>query len=219
MGELMQRGLWKGLVIGLLAPSLLMACGDAAEFENADLESELNDAEVEETEQGLTFAPLSDAGDVVSYVELGRYVGEWFEIATTPSRQQAVCAGTKAIYAAGDDGRIDVTNQCNQGSLDGRLQQVEGYAEVVDGATNAKLEVTFFGFSAPYWVIALDGRSGGEPYAWAVVSGPSDESLWLLSRTAQIDADMRAEIESHLEARGIDTSRWLDTEQPTETQD
>ena len=62
----------------------------------------------------------------------------------------------------------------------------------------------------------LDGRIGTEPYAWAVVSGPSDESLWLLSRTAQIDAEIRAEIESHLEARGIDTSRWLDTEQPTE---
>ena len=219
MGELMQTGLWKGLLIGLLLPSMLMACGDATDLANAEVEPELNGAEVEESEEGLTFATLSDAGDVVSYVELGRYVGEWFEIATTPSRQQEVCAGTKAIYAAGDDGRIDVTNQCNPRFLDGRLQQVEGYAEVVDGATNAKLEVTFFGFSAPYWVVALDGRDGTEPYAWAVVSGPSDESLWLLSRTAQIDADLRAEIENHLEARGIDTSRWLDTEQPTQSEE
>ncbi len=191
-----------------------MGCGEASDLENADLASELTGSEVEQTEEGLTFAPLSETGDVVSFVELNRYVGEWFEIATTPSRQQAVCAGTKAIYTAGQDSRIEVTNQCNQGSLDGRLQQVEGFAEVVDGTTNAKLEVTFFGFSAPYWVIALDGRDGSEPYGWAVVSGPSDESLWLLSRSPQLEPETRAEIEAHLEERGIDIGRWLDTEQP-----
>ena len=46
----------------VFAPSLLMACGDATELENAEVESELNGTEVEESEQGLTFAPLSDAG-------------------------------------------------------------------------------------------------------------------------------------------------------------
>ena len=89
MGELMQTGLWKGLLIGLLLPSMLMACGDATDLANTEVEPELNGAEVEESEEGLTFATLSDAGDVVSYVELGRYVGEWFEIATTPSRQRS----------------------------------------------------------------------------------------------------------------------------------
>ena len=89
-GGIYERGLWKGFVVGLLAPSLLMACGEATEPENADLESELNGEDVEETEQGLTFAPLSDAGDVVSYVKLGRYVGEWFEIATTVAQQAVV---------------------------------------------------------------------------------------------------------------------------------
>ena len=140
----------------------------------------------------------------------------YFHRTSILSRQQSVCAGTKAIYQAGEDGRIDVTNQCNQGSLDGRLQQVEGFAEVVDAETNAKLEVTFFGFSAPYWVVALDGATGDASYGWAVVSGPADDSLWLLSRTAQLSTEDRALIEAHLEERGIDTSRWLDTEQPQE---
>ena len=101
MGESMKRGLWKGFVVGLLAPSLLMACGEATELENADLESELNGEDVEETEQGLTFAPLSDAGDVVSYVELGRYVGEWFEIATTPSRAAGSLCGNQGDLCRG----------------------------------------------------------------------------------------------------------------------
>ena len=44
----MQTGLWKGLLIGLLLPSMLMACGDATDLENAEVEPELNGAEVEE---------------------------------------------------------------------------------------------------------------------------------------------------------------------------
>ena len=107
-----------------------------------------------------------------------------------------------------------MTNQCNRGSLDGNVQTIDGYAEVVDPSTQAKLEVNFFGFGAPYWVIALDGRDTDEPYQWAVVSGPSDQSIWLLSRTPQITAQARAEIESHLEERGIDISRLIDTVQP-----
>lgn len=208
---------WK-LNVALTALGLLVACGDGGDLDAVAEGDEVAVSEETATQAGLTFSPLSDSGDVVAYVDLTRYVGEWFEIATTPSRQQSVCSGTKAIYAAGDDGRIAVTNQCNQGSLDGRLQQVEGFAEVVDAETNAKLEVTFFGFSAPYWVIALDGRDDGEPYAWAVVSGPADDSLWLLSRTAQISEDDRTVIEAHLQERGIDTSRWLNTEQPTNEQ-
>ena len=204
----------RAILVLAMSALALVGCGDGADLHAVSAEAEVVENEEVETEEGLTFSELSQSGDVVAYVDLARYVGEWFEIATTPSRQQSVCSGTKAIYAAGDDGRIDVTNQCNQGSLDGRLQQVEGFAEVVDAETNAKLEVTFFGFSAPYWVVALDGSTGSEPYEWAVVSGPADESLWLLSRKAQLSDEDRASIEAHLNERGIDTSRWLNTEQP-----
>ena len=210
----MQMKEMQSIAVVVLSGLVLMGCGDGSDLDAVDGEVAVVEDDEVVTEEGLTFSPLSQDGDVVAYVELSRYVGEWFEIATTPSRQQSVCAGTKAIYQAGEDGRIDVTNQCNQGSLEGRLQQVEGFAEVVDTETNAKLEVTFFGFSAPYWVVALDGASGSEPYEWAVVSGPADESLWLLSRTAQLADEDRALIEAHLNERGIDTTRWLNTEQP-----
>ena len=72
---------------------------------------------------------LAPEGDVVAWVDLGRYVGEWYEIATTPSQQQSFCSGTRAIYEAGDAGRINVTNQCYQGSLDGRMQEVLRFVE------------------------------------------------------------------------------------------
>ena len=207
-----------------LAALLLASCGQEPTAQMETDSTPLNEAAQDSPEETsasstvdvepLSFSPLSTEGDVVEWVELTRYVGQWYEIATTPSQQQQICAGTKAIYAAGENGRINVTNQCNRGSLDGTVQTIDGYAEVVDESTNAKLEVTFFGFGAPYWVIALDGTDTDAPYQWAVVSGPSDTSMWLLSRTPQLSEDNRAAIESHLQERGIDTSSLINTAQP-----
>ncbi len=213
-------------VIELSVVALIVSgCGDHNELTNEttpnneveNTEETITDSDLEESVE-ITFSPLSDAQDVVEWVNLNRYVGQWYEIATTPSQQQQVCSGTKAIYSPGEDGRINVTNQCNRGSLEGTVQTIDGYAEVVDETTNAKLEVTFFGFGAPYWVIALDGTESGEPYQWAVVSGPSDSSMWILSRTAQLTSEERMAIETHLEERGYDTSRLIDTAQ-SEAQD
>ena len=213
-------GVWMAAVLALVT----LGCGDGQGLDASPqavagdaFEGEVAPAPEPEPQPAALFAELSPEADVVGWVDLERYVGTWYEIATTPSQQQSFCSGTRAIYEPGEGGRIDVTNQCYQGSLDGRLQEVQGYAEVVDEETNAKLVVNFFGFGAPYWVIALDGSEAESAYAWAVVSGPNDGSLWLLSRTPQLEGEARAAIEQHLADRGIDTSRWLETEQPTLT--
>ena len=210
----------KTIVLTLIA-ALSSGCGEeieleaetTPEFEASDNQPSSIDSAAAEPES-LTFSSLTEAKDVVDWVDLSRYVGQWYEIATTPSQQQQICSGTKAIYSAGDNGRINVTNQCNRGSLEGTVQTIDGYAEVVDETTNAKLEVTFFGFGAPYWVIALDGTESDAPYQWAVVSGPSDSSMWILSRNPELSTEDRTAIEAHLIERGLDPSRLIDTAQP-----
>ena len=156
--------------------------------------------------------PLSGAGDVVEFVEVERYMGLWYEIATTPSFQQAACTGTTAEYDFDDaNGWVNVTNTCYIGGLDGFPQGVQGRAELVDLDTQAKLNVIFFGQSAPYWVVALDGTPGEEPYDWAVVSVPGGQTMWLLSRTRQMSDNKRMAIEEHLEARGFPIETFVNT--------
>ncbi|MEC8022924.1 MAG: lipocalin family protein [Myxococcota bacterium] len=156
--------------------------------------------------------PLSDAADVVEFVEVERYMGLWYEIATTPSFQQAACTGTTAEYDFDDaNGWVNVTNTCYIGGLEGFPQGVQGRAELVDLDTQAKLNVIFFGQSAPYWVVALDGNQGDEPYDWAVVSVPGSQTMWLLSRTPQMSDDKRMAIEEHLEQRGFPVETLVDT--------
>ncbi|MBW2541681.1 MAG: lipocalin family protein, partial [Deltaproteobacteria bacterium] len=70
--------------------------------------------------------------DVVADVDLERYTGKWYEIASFPQHFQRGCVATMATYALREDGRLDVRNQCRDESFDGELRQAEGVAWIVD---------------------------------------------------------------------------------------
>lgn len=145
--------------------------------------------------------------NVVHVVDLKRYTGTWFEVASYPTSFQKGCAGTKATYSLRDDGDIDVLNQCYKKGFDGELSSAKGKAWVVDKATNAKLKVRFFWpFWGSYWIIDL-----GKEYEYAVVGHPSREYLWILSRTPHIDDVLYYDILDRITLQGYDTSKLVKT--------
>ena len=170
------------------------------------------DENSDDANASVVFMPLASSGDVVSFVDIERYMGRWYEIATTPSFQQLSCTNTQAEYSYDEAmGRVDVINRC---SVRGGSQQqeVRGIAELVDTDTQAKLAVSFFGQRAPYWVVALDGTEGEAPYNWAVVSGPSNQFIWILSRSPEITTEERSAIDAHLTERGFPVDSLIDTQ-------
>ena len=163
----------------------------------------------------INFMALTENGDVVEFVDIERYMGTWYEIATTPSIQQRLCYGTTANYSFNEaEGWVEVVNQCSVGSLEGRSQEIMGRAEVFDQDTQAKLEVFFFDQGSPYWVVELDGSEGDLPYQWAVVSVPNKQTIWILSRTPQMSPDIRQAIEQSLIDRAFPTELLKNTPQP-----
>jgi apolipoprotein D and lipocalin family protein len=117
---------------------------------------------------------------------------------------------SKAVYELGQNGKIQVYNECRQGSLEGPVKSVRGKAKVVDPATNAKLKVTFFWpFYGDYWIIDL-----GQNYEYAVVGHPSRKYLWVLSRTPEMEESVYRKILERLEKQGYDTGRLIRTPQP-----
>lgn len=149
--------------------------------------------------------------ETVPRVELERYVGTWYEIASYPQRFQKGCTGTVATYSIREDGQVAVENRCNRDSLSGRLTVAKGRARVVDRASNAKLKVTFFWpFWGDYWVIDL-----GRDYEYAVVGHPNRQYLWILSRERTLAPDVYAGILERLTAQGYDTDRLRVTLQPS----
>ncbi len=102
----------------------------------------------------LAQAPVAS----VPSVDLARYSGKWFEIASFPMFFQRNCIGdTTAEYAAADKGAISVRNRCRTDS---------GFDEATGKATV---------------VVGLDPE-----YRWAVVGNPNRKYLWVLSRAPQL---------------------------------
>ncbi len=148
----------------------------------------------------------------VSHVDLTRYAGTWYEIASYPQRFQKGCTATTAVYSLGKDGVIQVVNRCNRDALDGRETIARGRARVIDRETNAKLKVSFFWpFWGDYWIIDLDPE-----YRYAVVGHPNRKYLWILSRTRTMDPLVYSGILERLTAQGYDIAKLRVTLQPQE---
>ena len=151
-------------------------------------------------------APL----ETVQQVDLARYMGTWFEIASFPQRFQKGCTDSRAEYRVRTEGDVEVLNSCLR---DGKVDTAKGKAWVVDRATNARMKVSFFWpFRGDYWIIEL-----GRDYEYAVVSAPSRKYLWILSRTPKMEEQRYQEIVWRLKDRGFDVALLKRTEQGNRT--
>jgi apolipoprotein D and lipocalin family protein len=147
--------------------------------------------------------------ETVPHVDLTRYAGTWYEIASYPQRFQRGCTGTTATYTLRADGTVEVLNRCARDSLDGRVTVARGRAKVVDRTSNARLKVSFFWpFWGDYWIIDL-----GRDYEYTVVGHPSRKYLWILSRTPTMAPALYEGILERLRGQGYDTGRLRVTPQ------
>ena len=134
----------------------------------------------------------------VAEVDLARYAGKWYEIASFPMFFQRNCVGdTTAEYALTPEGDVSVTNRCR--TADG-FDEAKGTATVIEGSRNARLKVSFFWpFRSDYWVFGLD-----TDYRWAVVGNPNRKYLWVLSRTPQMTRELLDAALKAAEAQAFD---------------
>lgn len=157
------------------------------------------------------FANSDQPLTTVEFVDLNRYLGEWYEIASFPQRFQKDCVASKATYSKRDENTIDVVNECRLKTFDGERKVVRGVAKIVDKKTNAKLKVSFFWpIFGKYWIIDL-----GRDYEYAVVGHPNRKYLWVLSRTKSLDQQTLDGILARVKEKGFDLSKLNMTLQPT----
>lgn len=168
-----------------------------------------------ETPQRSAQAAVADvpmvSGDpdpfLVSKVDLNRYVGEWFEIASLPRPFQSFCSNTTASYKIIGENEISIVNKCKVGFAP---IAIEGTARVIDSKTHAVLEVSFKNLRSKgdYRIIGLD-----KDYQYALVTDKDRSSLFILSRTQTLYEPIYQTLLDRAKSAGVDTSKVRRTSQ------
>lgn len=147
---------------------------------------------------------------VVKDLKIERYLGKWYEISRYDHRFERGLVGVTATYSLRADGKIKVVNSGYKDSLNGKFSQAVGKAKIPNPDSEpAKLKVSFFWFFyGDYYVMELD-----ENYQWAVIGSSSDNYLWILSRSPQMNESLYGEILNRLVNRGYDVSKLIKVKQ------
>ena len=149
----------------------------------------------------------------VASVDVPRYLGAWYEIASVKQFFSVGLVNTKAEYSLLPNGYgIQVFNSGNYFTADGPRSEIIGSAVPVD-SSNARLNVSFTGSNGTdgpgnYWIVDLD-----PDYQWSIVSDPTGASCFILSRTKTITPELKADLLARAAAKGVDISNVTDTPQ------
>jgi apolipoprotein D and lipocalin family protein len=151
---------------------------------------------------GLMLAACQSAAiapRTVDRVDLNRYAGKWYEIARLPIWVENDCVGVTAEYTPRPDGKLTVLNASWVGKMDGQRKSITGVARVINPPVNSKLKVMFFWpWEGDYWIFQLDAD-----YRWAAVGSPDRQTLWILSRTPEMDEKLYLDIVEKLRGDGF----------------
>ncbi len=138
---------------------------------------------------------------------LMRYLGRWYEIARIDQGHQHGLTDTTVDYRLLPGRRVQLVHRGYQPATR-RWQEVRASARPQPGGAEAHLQASFiWPVRASHIVFAID-----DDYQHALISGPSHDQLWLLSRTPQIRPSVRAALLEQARDAGFDTDRllWVD---------
>ena len=149
--------------------------------------------------------------ETVSSVDINKYMGRWYDIASYPAFFQKGCRCTTADYELiSEKGYVQVINRCIK-FKNGKSKLIEAKAKafVIEGSANARLKVQFFWpFRGDYYIIGL-----AEDYSWAIVGEPKRKYLWILGRNSLIPTQTYNKILQLIQSKGYDTARLVKTSQ------
>jgi apolipoprotein D and lipocalin family protein len=124
--------------------------------------------------------------DTVDYVDLERFMGEWYVIANIPTFIEKEAYNAVETYSLNDDGTIATNFTFRKGGFDGDEKEYNPKGFVKDTESNALWGMQFiWPIKADYRIVYLD-----EEYSQTVIGRKQRDYVWIMARTPTIsDAD------------------------------
>jgi apolipoprotein D and lipocalin family protein len=144
-------------------------------------------------------APLVLAQDV----DLARFMGDWYVIASIPTRLERGAHNAVESYRLAEDGTIETTFTFRAGSFDGELKRYTPRGFVRDGTGNAVWGMRFvWPVKADYRIAWLD-----RDYTRTVIGREARDYVWIMARTPQIAESDYAALVAFVADQGYDVAK------------
>jgi apolipoprotein D and lipocalin family protein len=140
---------------------------------------------------------------VVRAVDLQRFMGPWYVIASIPSYLERNAYDAVESYELKPDGRIQTTFRYRNGSFEAPLKTMSPVGTVVPDTNNAVWGMQFiWPIKAEYVISYLDAG-----YSETIIARSKRDYAWIMARTPTIpDAAYAADVE-RLKAMGYDVAK------------
>jgi apolipoprotein D and lipocalin family protein len=139
----------------------------------------------------------------VERVDLERFQGDWYVLASIPTSIERGAHNAVESYRLAADGTIETTFTFRQGSFDGPQKTYRPRGFVRNRETNAEWGMQFvWPFRAEFLVVWLDPE-----YRTTIVGRTARDHAWIMAREPEIPEDAYARLVAFLAERGYDVSR------------
>ena len=138
----------------------------------------------------------------VDYVDLERFMGDWYVIANIPTFVEEGAHNAVESYRLDDDGSIATTFTFREGGFDGERREYNPRGFVRDRESNAIWGMQFvWPFKAEYRVIYL-----APDYSRTIIGRSKRDYVWIMARQPEIpQGDLDAML-AFLSEQGYDTT-------------
>ncbi len=141
--------------------------------------------------------------DTVDYVNLERFMGEWYVIASIPTFLEKEAYNAIEEYELNDDGTIATTFTFRKGGFDGKRKKYEPKGWVTDPDTNAVWGMQFiWPIKADYRIVYLT-----PDYSQTVIARNKRDYVWIMARTPGISDEDYQKLTEFIAGIGYDTSK------------
>jgi apolipoprotein D and lipocalin family protein len=139
----------------------------------------------------------------VDYVDLNRFMGDWYVIANIPTFIETDAYNAIESYRLNQDGTVATTFRFNKGSSDGPLKEYHPRGFVRDAQSNAVWGMQFvWPFKAEYRIIYLN-----DDYSVTVIGRTKRDYVWIMAREPAITAEEYARITDFLKEQGYEIDK------------
>ena len=139
----------------------------------------------------------------VEFVDLDRFMGDWYVIAHIPASLEKNAYGAIESYRLADDGTIETTFTFREGSFDGEKKTYTPKGFVRDGKTNAEWGMQFvWPIKADYRIVYLDAD-----YQVTIIGRAKRDYVWIMARQPEIDEARYADLVQRVADLGYDVAK------------